>query len=312
MVQSQVRNDFPSLPIEEWEETKDTLQLFLQIVGKVRLGLHPKMNHWWHVPFYVSSRGLTTRAIPYGIRNFTVDFDFIDHALKISESCGNNRTFSLKGLSVAQFYGKVFAELKTIGVECAIRAVPYDTPDISTEPFASNTTHASYDGDYVNRFWRILLQVNGIMQEFRGRFIGKCSPVHLFWHHFDLAVTMFSGKPAPPREGAGIVEREAYSHEVISFGFWAGDKQVREPAFYAYAAPVPEGLGEEPLRPAAAAYHEDIGTALLMYNAIREDDSPKESIIAFLESFYIAAAKRIGLDTSPLTLPDGGTTTPIV
>lgn len=305
------REVFPPLPLEEWEDTKDTLQLFLQIVGKIRLGLFPKKNHWWHVPFYVSPRGLTTRAIPYGARNFSMDFDFLDHALKISTCDGERRAIPLDGLSVADFYQVVFAYLTELGIDTSIWAIPYDVPDISTEPFATDTFHSTYNGSYAHMFWRILVQVDSIFQSFRGRFMGKCSPVHLFWHHFDLAVTRFTGRGAPPREGANIVEREAYSHEVISFGFWAGDKNVREPAFYAYAAPVPQGLSEDPLEPESAVYNSDAGMALLMYDAVRETDDPREAILRFLESFYQAAARRMNLDVRPLTLPDGGSTTPL-
>jgi hypothetical protein len=310
MVQESTKVIFPPLPIEEWEATKNTVHLFLQIVGKIRLGLFPKKNHWWHVPFYVSSRGVTTRSIPYGLFNFTIEFDFIDHALKIYTSLGSVTSIPLSELSVAAFYQEVFTKLKELGIEVSIWGVPYDVPDISTEPFASDTSHASYDALYVNRFWQILIQVDAVFQEFSGRFVGKCSPVHLFWHHFDLAVTRFSGKTAPPREGAGIVEREAYSHEVISFGFWAGDANVREPAFYAYAAPVPEGLGEETLKPDAAFYDEQAGTALLMYNAIRGTANPRQAIMDFLESFYLTAAKRIHLDVQSNVLPGGGSTAP--
>ncbi|MEJ2718709.1 MAG: DUF5996 family protein [Deltaproteobacteria bacterium] len=308
----QVDSDvFPPLPLEQWEDTKDTLHLFLQIVGKIRLGLFPKTNHWWHVPLYVSSRGCTTRAIPYGARNFAMSFDFIDHALKICTSDGEQKTVPLNGLSVADFYRSVFDYLKKLGIEVSIWAAPYDVPDISTEPFATDTLHATYDGSSAHTYWRILVAVNSVFQSFRGRFMGKCSPVHLFWHHFDLAVTRFTGREAPPRPGANIVEREAYSHEVISFGFWPGDKTVREPAFYAYGAPVPDGLADEPLEPEAAVYDSDAGTALLMYDAVRQTDAPRETILTFLESFYQAAARRMILDTGPLTLPDGGSTTPL-
>jgi len=294
---------FLPLPLEEWKETKNTLHLYLQIIGKIRLALFPRLNHWWHVPLYVSSRGLTTRAIPYTYGNFEVEFDFIDHALLISASGGARRQFSLRdGLSVAEFYKNIFAQLSALGVNAEIRAVPYDT--ISAEPFATDTRHASYDKEYVERFWRILVGVDNIFEEFRGRFTGKSTPVHLFWHSFDLALTRFSGRPAPVREGAGVVEREAYSHEVISFGFWAGDDNVPAPAFYSYTAPEPKGLTDEPLRPEAAYWGSLRGgaIALLMYDEVRTAESPRDAVLEFLESAYQAGANRAGWDQEKFKL----------
>jgi hypothetical protein len=288
--------ELPPLPIEEWEETKDTLHLYLQIVGKIRLMAFPRKNHWWHVPLYVSTRGLTTGPIPYGDVKFEIEFDFIEHMLKMTLSDGSARSFEPKGLSVAQFYKSVFTNLKELGIDVSIGAVPYDVPTIGTEPFASDTKHASYDPEYVSRYWRILVGIDSIFQEFRGRFMGKSTPVHLFWHHMDLALTRFSGRPAPVREGANRVEREAYSHEVISVGFWAGDANVREPAFYGYAYPQPEGLMEEALEPEEAFWNAEAGMALLMYNAVRVSENPKQRILDFLESVYSAGAKRANWD----------------
>ena len=242
---------FPPLPLADWQETKNTLHLYLQIVGKIRLALFPHLNHWWHVPLYVSSRGLTTQAIPYGYGNFEIAFDFIEHRLMITTSNGTRRQFSLQdGLSVSEFYQTLFAQLAALGIQVKIRAVPYKIS--SQEPFETDTQHAAYDKEYIERFWRILAGVDTIFETFRGRFIGKSTPVHVFWHSLDLALTRFSGRLAPVREGAGLVDREAYSHEVISFGFWAGDDNVPAPAFYSYTAPEPEGLTAEPLRPEAA------------------------------------------------------------
>ncbi|AKB25185.1 hypothetical protein MSMTP_1716 [Methanosarcina sp. MTP4] len=304
IMDNNIRNvRFPSLPIEEWEDTKDTLHLFMQIVGKIRLGLFPKKNHWWHVPFYVSTRGLTTGPIPYKNFIFEMEFDFREHVLRIDSSSGDSRNIELEGLSVARFYKAVFSGLSEFGIETSILAVPYDAPDVSTEPFETDEKHAAYDREYVKRYWQILLQVDSIFQVFRGQFIGKCSPAHVFWHHGDLALTLFSGRPARVREGAGPVEREAYSHEVISFGFWAGDKNVREPAFYAYAAPQPEGLMEEPLRPKEAFWNPEAGMALLMYNSIREAESPGQKVLDFLESVYLAGAKRANWDIEAFRLP---------
>jgi len=294
---------FPPLPLEAWKETKDTLHLYLQIVGKIRLALFPPINHWWHVPLYVSARGLTTRAIPYAYGNFQMDFDFIEHALMITTSDGARRQFPLRdGLSVSEFYQNVFADLAALGINVEIRAVPYEAG--SEEPFATDTQHAAYDQEYVERFWRILVAVDDIFEEFRGRFIGKSTPVHLFWHSFDLALTRFSGRPAPVREGAGVVERQAYSHEVISFGFWAGDDNVPAPAFYSYTAPEPEGLTDEPLRPEAAYWGTLRGgaMALLLYEEVRKAESPRADVLDFLESAYQAGANRAGWDQETFKL----------
>jgi hypothetical protein len=200
------------------------------------------------------------------------------------------------------FYKAVFAQLAELGIEVKIWGIPYDSPAIGTEPSASDTTHASYDKVYMNRMWRILLQVDAVFQIFRGRFVGKSTPVHLFWHHFDLALARFSGRPASGKEDANPVEREAYSHEVISFGFWAGDENVREPAFYGYAYPVPEGLYEEPIKPKVAFWNKEAGMALMMYNDIREAESPQDRILDFLESVYQAAAKRANWDIEDFQL----------
>lgn len=283
---------FPPLPIEEWEDTKNTLHLFFQIVGKIRLTLFPKMNHWWHVTLYLSPRGMTTRPIPYNSMIFEIDFDFIDHTLRIQTSNGEERSFSLQGLSVASFYKKLFDNLKDLGVEVDIKDTPYDVPFSST-PFEEDKKHASYDSEYVNRYWRILVQVNSVFEEFRGKFIGKSTPVHLYWHHADLAVTRFSGKKAPPMDGGTNADKEAYSHEVISFGFWAGDDNVRAPAFYSYTYPEPEGLAEEPLAPKEAIWNTDNGAmAVLMYDDLRKHESPRQALLDYLESAYQAGAKR--------------------
>jgi hypothetical protein len=295
-------NAFPPLPLGEWRATKNTLHLYLQIVGKIRLSLFPRLNHWWHVPFYVSTRGLTTRPIPYASGNFEIEFDFIEHALKISTNQGERREFALAdGLTVADFYQKVFENLAALGIEAKIRAVPYEAP--SKTPFAEDTENKSYDKEYVERFRRILVSVDAVFEEFRGRFTGKSTPVHLFWHSFDLALTRFSGKPAPVREEAGTVEREAYSHEVISFGFWAGDDNVPAPAFYSYTAPEPAGLTEEKLKPGAAIWNTDKGAmALLMYDEARNATRPRETILEFLESAYQAGAKRAGWNVEEFAL----------
>lgn len=294
---------FPPLPLEEWKPTKNTLHLYLQIVGKIRLGLFPRLNHWWHATLYVSTRGLTTRPIPYRSGNFEIEFDFIEHKLTIRTSSGERREFDLRdGLTVAEFYRKVFENLAALGIETKIWAVPYEAP--SKTPFAEDTENKSYDKEYIERFRRILIGVGDILEEFRGRFTGKSTPVHLFWHSFDVALTRFSGKPAPVREGAGAVEREAYSHEVISFGFWVGDDNVTAPAFYSYTAPEPENLTSEKLRPDAAFWNKSGGghLALLMYDEVRNAESPRDTVWEFLESAYQAGAKRAGWDTENFKL----------
>jgi hypothetical protein len=284
---------FPPLPIEEWEETKNTLHLYLQIIGKIRLKLFPKLNHWWHVTLYLSPRGLTTRPIPYGDLIFEIELDLIDHNLSIRSSDGREKSFPLNNLSVSQFYEKVFSSLSELGIEVKINALPYDVP-FSTEPFAADTKHSAYDKAYVNRYWRILLQVYSVFQEFRGRFIGKSTPVHLYWHHADLAVTRFSGRRGPERKEGTQADREAYSHEVISFGFWAGDDKVRAPAFYSYTYPEPENLAQEPLSPKEAFWNTEGGNsmAVIMYDDVRKKDEPRKALLDFLESAYQAGAKR--------------------
>lgn len=287
---------FPEIPLEAWHPTKNTLHLYLQIVGKIRLTMHPRINHWWHVPLYVSPRGLTTRNIPHNGGSFEIEFDFRDHELKIHTSDGRSEAFALyDGLSVADFYSSIFSNLAKLGIEPNIKAVPYEAP--SKTPFAEDNENKSYDKEYVERFHKTLVAVDDVFEEFRGRFTGKSTPVHLFWHSFDLALTRFSGKRVTPREGAGMVEREAYSHEVISFGFWFGDDKVPAPAFYSYTAPEPAGLADEPLSPTSASWQEANGShmALLMYENVRTSN-PRETALEFLESAYLAGANAAGWD----------------
>ena len=288
---------FPEIPLGAWRPTKNTLHLYLQVIGKIRLATHPRVNHWWHVPLYVSPRGLTTRTIPYAGGNFEIEFDFHDHELKMRTSDGRVEDFALyDGLSVADFYASVFANLAKLGIKPEIKAIPYEAP--SATPFADDHLNNSYDKEYVERFHKVLVAVDDIFEEFRGRFTGKSTPVHLFWHSFDLALTRFSGRPAPPIEGANMVTREAYSHEVISFGFWFGDDNIPAPAFYSYTAPEPEGLTDEPLRPAAAQWNTAKGAmALLMYDDVRSSPDAEKNVLDFLESAYQAGAKRAAWDT---------------
>jgi hypothetical protein len=295
---------FPAIPLDAWRPTKNTLHLFCQIVGKIRLAMHPRLNHWWHVPLYVSARGLTTRTIPFDGGNFEIEFDFCSHELRIKTSDGRVEDFALfDGLSVADFYASVMANLAKLGITPQIRTNPYEAP--STTPFPDDDLNSSYDKVYVERFFEILVAVDDIFEEFRGRFIGKSTGVHLFWHSFDLALTRFSGKAAPPMPEANMVTREAYSHEVISFGFWFGDDKensVAAPAFYSYTAPAPEGLANEPLRPPTAKWTPDGGMALLMYDDVRTEENARASVLEFLESAYGAGARKAGWDTGPLEL----------
>jgi uncharacterized protein DUF5996 len=289
---------FPPMPLDEWRPTKNTLHLYLQIVGKIRLTMHPRINHWWHVPLYVSPRGLTTRAIPYIGGNFEIEFNFKDHQVEIRTSSGGYEDFALyDGLTVADFYSSLFSNLAKLGIEPKIWARPYEAP--STTPFAEDRENKSYDKKYIERFHHILVAVDDILEEFRGRFTGKSTPVHLFWHSFDLALTRFSGRPAPPMPEANMVTREAYSHEVISFGFWFGDDKpnsVAAPAFYSYTAPKPESIEKEPLQPEKAFWTADGGMALLMYDDVRELPDARTKVLDFLESAYQAGARRANWD----------------
>jgi hypothetical protein len=278
---------WPSLPLEEWKDTYATLHMWTQIVGKIRLVQSPPVNHWWQVPLYVTSRGLTTSPIPYETRTFQIDFDFIDHCLLINTSDGVTKTLTLEPRSVADFYQELMATLRALQIEVKIRATPDEVQN--PIPFAEDREHASYDPEYANRFWRILVQASRVFEEFRARFIGKCSPVHFFWGSFDLAVTRFSGRPAPERVGADQITREAYSHEVISHGFWPGGGTVGA-AFYSYTAPAPEGLDKASIRPREAFYSQEMSEFLFMYDEMRKADSPDAALMDFLQSTYEAGA----------------------
>ena len=303
MSAANARPDLPPLPLAEWEQTKDTLHLWLQIVGKVRLASTAPRNHWWHVPLYLDVRGLTTRRLQArGGVSFEIGFDFIDHRLVVATSDGAFESFALAdGLSVAEFDKRLHAMLERLGIDVAIRETPFGVP--MTTPFPDDHDHAAYDPDAVVRFWRILDWTDEVFEEFAGWYCGKTSPVHLFWHSFDLAVTRFGGRRAPALATADAVTREAYSHEVVSFGFWAGDQKVREPAYYSYAAPEPAGLREQPLRPEQAGWIEQGASslALLPFEAVREAADPRATLLAFLESAYQAGATALGWDRAELT-----------
>ncbi len=297
-VESNQMEAWPSLPLEEWKETYATLHMWTQIVGKIRLVQSPLVNHWWQVPLYVSARGLTTSTIPYKERTFEIDFDFIDHQLLIRTSDGSKKTMALAPRSVADFYQELMATLRSLEIEVEIRARPDEVPD--PIPFAEDHVHAAYDPEYANRFWRILVQTDRVFEEFRSRFIGKCSPVHFFWGSFDLAVTRFSGRRAPEREGADSITREAYSHEVISHGFWPGSGNIQQAAFYSYTAPEPPGLPQEKILPTSAFYNPETGGFVLPYDDVRQAASPDEMLMDFLQSTYEAGANLAKWDRSSL------------
>jgi uncharacterized protein DUF5996 len=279
---------WPALPLAAWEPTRTTLHMWTQVVGKVRLALSPYLNHWWQVPFYVGARGLTTSAIPCGSGSFEMLFDFIAHELRIDKSDGSSKRIPLKPQSVADFYATVMDALASSGIAVEIWPMPVEIPNPIR--FDQDRTNAAYDPEYAQRFWRILVSVDEIFDAFRGGFIGKASPVHFFWGSFDLAVTRFSGRRAPARPGADRITREAYSHEVSSVGFWPGDGTVRNPSFYAYAAPEPAGFKAAPVRPAAASYNATVSEFLLPYDAVREAPSPRAALLDFCQSTYDAAA----------------------
>jgi Family of unknown function (DUF5996) len=279
---------WPALPLEQWKDTYATLHMWTQIVGKVRLALTPLINHWWNVPLYVNARGLTTSTIPYGNHPFELRFDFLDHQLVLDKCDGSRHSLPLRPMSVAEFYRQVMSMLKLNGIEVKLWRMPVEVPN--PIPFDQDTVHASYDPEYAQRFWRILVSVDGVFTEFRSCFIGKCSPVHFFWGSFDLAVTRFSGRRAPERPGADRVTREAYSHEASSVGFWPGGGAITGAAFYSYGAPEPSGFRDWQVRPAAARYNTQVSEFILMYNDARNSESPGAALLDFCQSTYEAAA----------------------
>jgi len=292
---------WPALPLEAWDDTRATLHMWTQIVGKVRLALTPMMNHWWNVPLYVNACGLTTSAIPYGDRIFEVQFDFRDHKLILQTNDGAVRTMPLAPRSVADFYREFMALLHSAGIEVKIWKIPVEIPN--PIPFDEDRTHASYDPEYASKFWQALISAERVFSAFRSRFIGKCSPVHFFWGSFDLAVTRFSGRLAPPRSGADPITREAYSHEVSSVGFWPGGGNVNGAAFYSYMAPQPEGFRSASVRPGAAFYDKQLGEFLIMYDAVRAASSPSETLLDFCQSTYEAGANLSNWDRKSLERP---------
>jgi hypothetical protein len=303
-----VSEAWPDLPLERWKDTLDTLHLWTQIVGKIRLTLSPPLNHCWSDTLYVTARGLTTSPIPSGNGVFEIEFDFVAHRLEIRTVDGAVDEFALAPQSVAAFYRRLFSALEKLGIRVAIHKRPNEVAD--PIPFDRDETHASYDADYANRFWRALVQSDRVFKIFRAGFLGKCSPVHFFWGAPDLAVTRFSGRAAPVHPGGipnlpDVVTRDAYSHEVSSCGFWAGSGAVAEPAFYSYAYPAPPGFAEARVRPEAAFFSKDFGEFILPYAAVRTAASPDETLLAFLESTYDAAADLGRWDRKALERPAG-------
>jgi hypothetical protein len=288
---------WPPLPLEAWKDTCETLHMWTQVVGKIALKQAPPLNHSWAVALQLTPRGLTTRTLPYGVRSFAIDFDFVDHELHVRVSDGESRTLPLVPQTVADFYRRIMSTMADLSMPVKIWPVPVEIP--SPIPFEQDAVHAAYDAEAVGRFWRILSRVGQVLSGTSCTYVGKCSPVHFFWGSFDLAVTRFSGRAAPPREGPAFM-REAYSHEVISHGFWPGSGLVQEPALYAYAVPEPPGLKTARVQPEAAFYHGELGEFVLPYAAVRAAPDPDAAIRAFVDSTYVQAATLGGWDRAAL------------
>ena len=289
---------WPELPYEAWAPTLDTLHMWTQVVGKVRLALSPYTNHFWQVPLYVSARGLTTTAIPHRGGNFEIEFDLVSHGLRITLSDGRTQRLGLRPKSVAAFYAEVMEALKGLGIDVHIWTMPQEVPD--PVPFERDEANASYDPEAANRFWLALVCVDAVFKEFRGRFIGKSSPVHFFWGSFDLAVTRFSGRRANLAASVDPVTREAYSHEVSSVGWWPGDRSIPYPCFYSYAAPEPKGFDQSPVRPAAAYYNTAMSQFHLKYDDVRRAADSRATLLDFCQSTYEGAANLGGWDRAAL------------
>ncbi|PYR60110.1 MAG: hypothetical protein DMF91_13040 [Acidobacteria bacterium] len=284
--------EWPLLPVAAWADTYATLHMWSQVVGKVRLALAPPVNHWWHVTLYVTARGLTTSPIPYRGGAFEMAFDFIDHRLTIETSEGTRKDIALVPRSVADFYQLVMTALRDLGIQVRIWPMPVEVP--SPIRFDRDTQHGSYEAEAANRFWRVLLQADAVLKEFRSRFIGKCSPVHFFWGSFDLAVTRFNGRPTNAKADADPITREAYSHELTSVGFWPGTlaqgASAIDAAFYAYASPEPPGYKSARAGPAGAFYSPDLNIFILRYDDVRGAASPREALLDFLQTTYEVGA----------------------
>jgi len=285
---SDSRDSWPALPLASWQDTYATLHMWTQMVGKVRMALTPLVNHWWNTTLYVSPRGLTTSKIPYRDRAFELCFDFLDHQLRLNTSDGLSKSLPLMARSVADFYQEFMSMLRDAGLEVKIWKMPVEVPNPIA--FDRDREHASYDPAYAQRFWRVLLAIDRVLNEFRAQFIGKCSPVHFFWGSFDLTVSRFSGRRAPERPGADAMTREAYSHEVSSVGFWPGSGNIQGPAFYSYTAPAPNEFKESQVRPGSAFFDSQFGEFILMYEDVRNSSSPRAALLDFCQSTYEAGA----------------------
>lgn len=287
---------WPSLPLDAWQDTYLTLQLWTQIVGKIRMTMSPPLNHWWHTTLYVNARGLTTSPIPFRDGAFEIQFNLVEHRLEIYSSGGGHHAFPLGPIPVAEFYATLMRTLQGMGIEAAINTKPQEMA--VTTPFEEDYEHASYDAEFARRFFQVLVSTQNVLQEFRGRFIGKCSPVQFFWGSFDLTCTRFCGRRAvPPRKG--VITGPAYSHEEISAGFWPG-AGFDGPAFYAYSAPAPVGLEREPVRPERAGWNKKLGEFILMYDDVRGSESPRDALLEFLQSTYEAGARLANWDRAAL------------
>lgn len=298
-----IDNAWPELPFAQWQDTCATLHMWTQIVGKVRLELAPMVNHWWQVPLYVTSSGLTTSPIPYSSRSFQIDFDFCRHVLVVVTSDARRAEFLLAPMAVADFYERIVNVLRDLGVDVKIWTMPVEVADAI--PFEQDRQHKSYDADAAHRFWRVLAQSDRVMKEFRARFIGKASPVHFFWGSFDMAVTRFSGRTAPLHTGGmpnlgDWVAVEAYSHEVSSCGFWPGNGGYGKPAFYSYAYPEPKGFAGAPLRPHEARFDPNLQEFVLDYDDVRKSEFPDRLLLEFFQSTYEAAANAAQWDRAAL------------
>jgi hypothetical protein len=297
---------WPALPLAEWKDTYATLHMWTQIVGKIRLALSPPINHFWGTTFYVTARGLTTSRMPYAKGTVEINFDFIAHTLEILTSLGETRSFRLVPRTVAEFYFELMSALHSLGIDAKVWTMPVEVP--RPVRFNLDEGHSSYDSKYAHRFWQVLVSVDTVLRQFRSRFIGKASPVHFFWGSFDLAATRFSGRRAPERPDADFITEEAYSHEVISHGFWPGDGEViKDAAFYAYAAPEPAGFRDQRVMPSKAFYSGEKNEFFLMYDDVRQSHSPEQALLEFCQSTYEAGANLAKWDRANLERPAAST-----
>lgn len=289
---------WPELAWSDWFETAQTLHMWTQIIGKTRLALTPLQNHWWNVPLYITAHGLTTSAMDYGNDVLDIEFDFLRHELRMRLGSGKNETLSLKPRSVADFYYEYLRRLEALGVSVKIWPMPVEIQNPIR--FDLDTQHQSYDPEYAHRFWQVLVQTEKVLRAWAPKFLGKVSPAHFFWGSFDFAMTRFSGRPAPPREGADSIQREAYSHEVISAGFWPGNGGYGAAAFYCYAAPIPSGLSEKKVSPPAASWDQNLGEFIFRYDDVRLQPSPEKALLEFFETAYSSAADAAKWDRKEL------------